>query len=151
MAVTIGRFHTDVATHELTVVAGGFTFSIDLRAYDAGHLAALEGRFHDILAATAARRGVTIDRGPRSAAPFGPCDPTLQSALAAAAARAGVATMPLGSPASHDAANFAACGIPTGLVLIRNAHGSHNPREAMETADLLAAAATLAQFLRETG
>nr|WP_232478944.1 hydantoinase/carbamoylase family amidase [Roseomonas rosulenta] len=150
MAVTIGRFHTDVATHEITVVAGGFTFSIDLRAYDADHLATLERRFHDILATTAARRGVAFDLGPRNAAPLGPCDAGLQAALAAAAARAGVATLPLGSPASHDAANFAAQGIPTGLLLIRNANGSHNPHEAMDTPDLMAAAATFAAFLRAT-
>jgi len=151
MAFTIGRFHTDVGKHEITVVAGDFTFSIDLRAYDAAHLAALEQRFHAILDATAARRGVAIDRGPRNAAPVGPCDATMQAGLAAAAARMGIATMPLGSPASHDAANFAAAGIPTGLLLIRNAHGSHNPREAMETADLMAAAATFAAFLEDQG
>nr|WP_246514520.1 hydantoinase/carbamoylase family amidase [Neoroseomonas soli] len=148
MAFTIGRFHTDVTRHEITVVAGEFTFSIDLRAYDAAHLAALDRRFRDILDATAARRGVTIDPGPRSAAPVGPCDPALQASLAAAAARMGIATMPLGSPASHDAANFAAAGIPTGLLLIRNAHGSHNPREAMDAADMMAAAATFAEWLR---
>jgi N-carbamoyl-L-amino-acid hydrolase len=150
MAFTIGRFHTDTTKHEITVVAGDFTFSIDLRAYDATHLTDLERRFHDILDAAAARRGVTIDRGARNAAPLGPCDPALQGALATAAARAGVATMPLGSPASHDAANFAAQGIPTGLLLIRNANGSHNPHEAMDTADLMAAAATFAEFLRGT-
>lgn len=150
MAVTIGRFHTDTAKHEITVVAGDFTFSIDLRACDADHLAALERRFHDILDATAVRRGVTIDRGPRNAAPIGPCDAALQAALTAAAARAGIATLPLGSPASHDAANFAAQGIPTGLLLIRNANGSHNPHEAMDTADLMAAAATFAEYLRAT-
>jgi N-carbamoyl-L-amino-acid hydrolase len=150
MAVTIGRFHTDAAKHEITVVAGDFTFSIDLRAYDAAHLAELERRLHAILAATDARRGVTIDRGPRIAAPIGPCDTSLQAALTAATARAGVATMPLGSPASHDAANFAAQDIPTGLLLIRNAHGSHNPHEAMDTADLMAAAATFAAYLRQT-
>jgi N-carbamoyl-L-amino-acid hydrolase len=149
MAFTIGRFHTDTTKHELTVVAGDFTLSLDLRAYDPAHLAALEQRLHAIVAAVAARRGVTIDLGPRNAAPVGPCDPALQAALAAAAARAGVATMPLGSPASHDAANFAAQGIPAGLLLIRNANGSHNPHEAMDTTDLMAAAATFAAFLRD--
>jgi N-carbamoyl-L-amino-acid hydrolase len=150
MACTIGRFHTDTTKHELTVVAGDFTLSLDLRAYDGAHLAALEQRLHAIVAAVAARRGVTIDLGPRNAAPVGPCEPALQAALAAAAARAGVATMPLGSPASHDAANFAAQGIPTGLLLIRNANGSHNPHEAMDTADLMAAATTFAEVLRES-
>lgn len=148
MAFTIGRFHTDAAKHEITVVPGDFTFSIDLRAYEADHLAALEARFHAILADVAARRGVAIAPGPRNAAPVGPCDAALQSALAAAAARMGIATMPLGSPASHDAANFAAAGIPTGLLLIRNANGSHNPHEAMDTADLMAAAAIFAEMLR---
>lgn len=147
MAFTIGRFHTDTARHEITVVPGDFTFSIDLRAYDAAHLAALERRFRAILDEVAARRGVRIDPGPRNAAPVGPCDAALQAALAAAAARMGAATVPLGSPASHDAANFAADGIPTGLLLIRNAHGSHNPREAMATEDLMAAAATFAAWL----
>jgi N-carbamoyl-L-amino-acid hydrolase len=151
MAVTIGRFHTDTSKHEITVVAGDFTLSLDLRAYDTAHLAALEQRLHAIVAEVAARRGVTIDLGPRNAAPVGPCDPALRASLAAAAARVGVATMPLGSPASHDAANFAAAGIPTGLLLIRNAHGSHNPREAMDLPDLMAAAATFAAWLRAEG
>lgn len=149
MAFTIGRFHTDVAKHELTVVAGDFTLSLDLRAYDAAHLAALEARLHEIVAAIAARRRVTIELGPRNAAPVGPCDASLQHGLADAAAQMGIATMPLGSPASHDAANFAAAGIPTAMLLIRNANGSHNPREAMEVADLMAAAAVFAAWLRE--
>jgi len=148
MAFTVGRFHTDTAKHEITVVPGDFTLSLDLRAYEADHLAALEHRFHAILDATAARRSVRIEAGPRNAAPIGPCDPALRAGLAEAAARMGIATMPLGSPASHDAANFAAAGIPTGLLLIRNANGSHNPHEAMETADLMAAAATFAAWLR---
>jgi N-carbamoyl-L-amino-acid hydrolase len=148
MAVTVGRFHTDTTKHEITVVAGDFTLSLDLRAYDAAHLAALEGRLHAIVAEVAARRGVAIDLGARNAAPVGPCCAALQAELAAAATRMGVATLPLGSPASHDAANFAAAGIPTGLLLIRNAQGSHNPRESMDTADLMAAAATFAAWLR---
>lgn len=147
MAFTIGRFHTPVETHELTKISGDFTASLDLRAYAAAHLAWLEARLHAIVAEVAARRGVAIDLGPRSAAPVGPCDPALQRGLADAAARMGVATQPLGSPASHDAANFAAAGIPTAMLLVRNEHGSHNPHEAMAVDDLMAAIATFAAFL----
>ena len=147
MAFTIGRFHTPIETHELTKISGDFSASLDLRAYDADHLAALERRLHAIVADVAARRGVAIDLGPRNAAPVGPCDPALRRQLAAAAARMGVQHMPLGSPASHDAANFAAAGIPTGLLLVRNAHGSHNPHEAMDVDDLMTAIATFAAFL----
>jgi N-carbamoyl-L-amino-acid hydrolase len=149
MAFTIGRFHTPVETHELTKVAGDFTLSLDLRAYEPDHLAALERRLHEIVAEVAARCRVAIDLGPRSAAPVGPCDAMLRAQLTAAAARTGVPTMPLGSPASHDAANFAAAGIPTGLLLIRNANGSHNPHEAMDPDDLVSATATLAAWLAE--
>ncbi len=149
MAFTIGRFHTPVETHEITKISGDFTASLDLRAYDPDHLARLERRLHAIVAEVAARRGVRIDLGPRNAAPVGPCDPALRVALAAAATRMGVATMPLGSPASHDAANFAAAGIPTAMLLVRNENGSHNPHEAMEVDDLMAAVATFAAFLED--
>jgi N-carbamoyl-L-amino-acid hydrolase len=149
MAFTIGRFHTPVATHELTKISGDFTASLDLRAYDADHLAALEGRLRAIVAGIEARRGVTIDLGPRNAAPVGPCDPALRAGLEEAAGRMGVTTMALGSPASHDAANFAASGIPTAMLLVRNRNGSHNPHEAMEVEDLMAAVATFTAWLAE--
>jgi N-carbamoyl-L-amino-acid hydrolase len=41
MAVTIGRFHTPADRHSLTAVSGDFELSLDLRAYDAAHLVAL--------------------------------------------------------------------------------------------------------------
>jgi N-carbamoyl-L-amino-acid hydrolase len=35
----------------------------------------------------------------------------------------------------HDASVFARAGIPSAMVLVRNAHGSHNPDEQMELTD----------------
>ncbi len=149
MACTIGRFHTLADRHAMTVVPGAFEMSLDLRAYDAAHLAALEAELHAIVARIAAARGVTIDLGERNAGALGPMDAAMQAQLAAAAARLGLGTMPLGSPASHDAANFAAAGIPTAMLLVRNQNGSHNPHEAMELDDLMAAIAILALWLAE--
>jgi N-carbamoyl-L-amino-acid hydrolase len=149
MAVTIGRFHTLADRHAMTVVPGHFELSLDLRAYDAGHLAALEKKLHGILAEVAAARDVTIDLGARSAAAPGVMDPAITEGLAAAAARLELAAPRLNSPGSHDANNFAAAGVPTGMLLIRNANGSHNPHEAMETDDLLAATGVLALWLTE--
>ena len=37
--------------------------------------------------------------------------------------------------AGHDASMFAKAGIPSGMVLVRNANGSHNPDEAMDMDD----------------
>jgi N-carbamoyl-L-amino-acid hydrolase len=149
MAFTIGRFHTLMDRHAMTVVPGSFELSLDLRAWEADRLLALEERLHRILREVEAKRGVTIRLGERSTGAVGPCDAGIQATLAEAAARLGHANHPLPSPASHDAANFAAAGVPTGMLLVRNRHGSHNPKEAMETEDLMAAIATLALWLAE--
>lgn len=150
MAVTIGRFHTPAERHSLTSVSGSFTLSLDLRAYDAAHLAALEGQLAAVVAAVARRRGVRIDLGERSAAAPGPMAPALIEGLAAAAARHGLNEAPrLNSPGSHDANNFAAAGVPTGMLLVRNQNGSHNPHEAMDTPDLMAAVGVLAEWLKK--
>jgi N-carbamoyl-L-amino-acid hydrolase len=145
--VTIGRFHTPTDRHSLTSVSGSFTLSLDLRAYAPAHLAALEAQLAAIVAEVAARRGVGIALGERSAAAPGAMDATLLAGLARAAATEGFTPPQLNSPGSHDANNFAAAGVPTGMLLVRNANGSHNPHEAMETADLMAAIQTLTRWL----
>ncbi|MCO6418117.1 hydantoinase/carbamoylase family amidase [Siccirubricoccus sp. KC 17139] len=147
MAVTIGRFHTPFGHHSLTMVSGGFEMSLDLRAYDPAHLAALEARLGEIVRMVAQRRRVEIALGERSAAAPGPMHPEIIAGLEAAAVRCGLPAPRLNSPGSHDANNFAASGVPTGMLLIRNRNGSHNPDEAMETADLMAAIHVLADYL----
>jgi N-carbamoyl-L-amino-acid hydrolase len=147
MAATIGRFHTPVDRHSLTAVSGDFEMSLDLRAYDAAHLVALEAKLQEIVADVAVRRRVTITLGERSSAAPGLMDPSLMSGLADAAAACGIATMRLHSPGTHDANNFAAVGVKTGMLLVRNQNGSHNPHEAMETDDLMAAIAVMVRLL----
>ena len=149
MAVTIGRFHTPAERHSLTAVSGEFEMSLDLRGYDAGHLARLEVRLGEIVAAVAARRGVSIALGSRSTAAPGLMDVGLIAAMeqAGQGVGLGLAAPRLNSPGSHDANNFAASGVPTGMILVRNRNGSHNPHEAMETNDLMAAVDTLAVML----
>jgi beta-ureidopropionase / N-carbamoyl-L-amino-acid hydrolase len=41
------------------------------------------------------------------------------------------------SGAGHDAAVFQRAGVPSGMIFIRNANGSHNPDEALSTDDFL--------------
>ncbi|MDN3565528.1 Zn-dependent hydrolase [Paeniroseomonas aquatica] len=149
MAVTIGRFHTLADRHAMTVVPGQFELSLDLRAYDPTHLARLEARLQAIAAEVGAARDVTIALGERSAAAPGAMEAGIVAGLARAAGKLGLAAPRLNSPGSHDANNFAAAGVPTGMLLVRNANGSHNPHEAMATDDLLAATGVLALFLAE--
>ena len=147
MACTMGRFFTDPRQHGLTIVPGAFHFSLDVRAYDEAVLAALDERTAAIAAEVAQRRRVRFHFGAKARAAVGPADPGIRAALTDAAAGLGIPTIDLGSPASHDAAAFAACGVPMGMIFVRNEHGSHNPREAMTQEDFLDGVAVLTAWL----
>jgi N-carbamoyl-L-amino-acid hydrolase len=149
MAVTFGRFHTDAAAHGLTIVPGAFHFSLDIRAYDSGVLSELEAWLQAEIPAIEARRSVRIDLGRRASGPLAPMDAKIRSQLHDYARDLGVPVTDLGSPASHDAAAFNACGIPTAMLFVRNANGSHNPDEHMEIADFLEAVSLLACWIAE--
>ena len=88
MAFTIGRFATDAREHALTKVAGLMTLSLDVRAYDRAHLAALEAETLALVRAIEARRGVRFDLGKRASADVAPSDPGLLRDLTDAAAEA---------------------------------------------------------------
>lgn len=147
MAFTIGRFFTDPQEHALTKVPGHMTFSLDVRAYDKEHLAALEVQVLALVKAIEEKRRVRFDLGKRASADVAPSDPKLMQALTDAARDAGIASMPLASPASHDTATFTVAGVPSCMLFVRNQNGSHNPYEAMEVRDFLDTATVLAQWL----
>lgn len=149
MACTLGRFHTDPAAHGLTIVPGAFHFSLDVRAYDPGVLAELEAQVGAIVKRIEQERGVQFHLGPTARAAVGPVDPGVKAALETAAAAQGIRFLHIGSPASHDAAAFAAAGIPMGMIFVRNANGSHNPREAMTIDDFLDGTVVMAQWVAE--
>jgi N-carbamoyl-L-amino-acid hydrolase len=147
MACTLGRFGTDPEKHGLTSVPGELCFSLDVRAYDEAHLAEIEEQLHDIVAQVEASRDVKFELGPRAGAPVGRMDGEIQARLAHASRVLGIPALPMGSPGSHDAAAFAAAGIPTAMIFIRNANGSHNPYEAMALDDFLLGTTVLAWWL----
>jgi N-carbamoyl-L-amino-acid hydrolase len=149
MACTIGRFHTDADAHGMTIIPGEFRFSLDVRAYDAAVLAELEQRVDAIVVEIEQRRRVRFDIGARARAAVGKVDPSVAAALTAGADALGIPVLQLGSPASHDAAAFAACGVPMGMLFVRNRNGSHNPHEDMEIEDFLAATTLLTRWLAE--
>ena len=55
------------------------------------------------------------------------------------------ATLPSG--AGHDAALFANAGVPSGMLFVRNDHGSHNPHEAMSIDDFMLGVRVLADTI----
>ncbi|MDR6869585.1 N-carbamoyl-L-amino-acid hydrolase [Bosea sp. BE125] len=149
LAITFGRFHTDPSMHGLTTVPGVFDFSLDVRAYDPAVLSHLEERMLAIISEIEARRNVSFALGPRASASVGMVDPAIASQLQAAAQSLGLPGTMMGSPASHDAAAFAAAGVPVGMIFVRNENGSHNPHEAMEIDDFLDACAVLTSWVAD--
>jgi N-carbamoyl-L-amino-acid hydrolase len=150
MACTLGRFHTDPTTHGLTVVPGTFHFSLDVRAYDESVLTQLEEEVDRITEELGRRRGVQFHLGTRARAAVGHVDAAIKAGLEAAARHQDIPVLHLESPASHDAAAFAAAGIPMGMILIRNENGSHNPDESMTIDDFLDGTAILVEWLTRT-
>ena len=152
MACTIGRFYTDPDQHGMTIVPGLFHFSLDVRAYDEAVLASLDQQVDAIIAGIEQRRGVRFHRGPKARAAVGLTDPAIMTGLAECTKALGIPSLELGSPASHDGAAFAECGVPIGMIFIKNMNGSHNFYEAMEIDDFLAGTSVLTSWLaRNTG
>lgn len=149
LAVTFGRFHTDGAVHGLTTVPGTFAFSVDVRAYDEAVLARVEHKMKSIIRDIEERRRVTFDLGRRACAQVGLVDPLITDRMERLAALCGFDHIRLPSPASHDAAAFAEAGVPIGMLLVRNEHGSHNPEEHMEIEDFLKACAVMACWVAQ--
>jgi beta-ureidopropionase / N-carbamoyl-L-amino-acid hydrolase len=147
MAFTVGRFHTDPKEHALTKVAGEMTLSLDVRAYDKAHLAELEKAVLALAGDVAKRRSVRFELGARASADVAPSHPQVFAGLMESARLLGIETMPLASPASHDTATFTVAGVPSAMLFVRNANGSHNPREAMEIDDFLQGVAVLTNWM----
>jgi N-carbamoyl-L-amino-acid hydrolase len=131
----------------MTTVPGEFRFSLDVRAYAAEVLSDVEAQFHAAIKVIEQRRRVMFELGPRAEAGVGEVSPRIFSGLEAAATDLGIATMRLGSPASHDAAAFAKAGVPMAMLFVRNENGSHNPAEAMDIDDFLQAVSILTLWL----
>jgi N-carbamoyl-L-amino-acid hydrolase len=144
--ITFGRVESDPIQHGGSRVLGELRFTLDVRSAEAPVLERIEARLHALFTEIAARRGVTFEPGPRFS-----WDPATMSAALIArfdgCARAMHLTVPhVPSGAGHDAATFAAAGVPTAMLFVRNEHGSHNPHESMDIADLDQAIRLLFRF-----
>lgn len=149
MAATFGRFHTDADKHGLTIVPGAFHFSLDIRAYEPRVLAEFEPELMRMIGTIEEKRGVSITLGARAAGPVARMDEAIRADFHRYAEALQIAKMDLGSPASHDSAAFCDQGVPTAMILVRNANGSHNPAEHMEIDDFLEAATLVACWIAE--
>lgn len=143
LVMTAGIFTTPAASHAVSVIPGEVQFSFEVRSQDAETLR----RFHALLKqeceTVAAERGVRFEFDEPVASAPATMDEGWIRRFEAAGAALGQPLERLPSGAGHDAAVFAAAGIPSAMLFVRNAHGSHNPHEALSADDLDAGIAVL--------
>lgn len=151
LTVTFGQVATDTAEHAFSKVAGLVAFSLDVRSQSSDTLAAVRAALPALLGRIEGERRVRFDLGPLSGSEAAAMDPATIDGLAAAAAASGVPATAMPCGAGHDAAVFARMGVPTGMLFVRNANGSHNPEESMEMEDFAAAATVLSRFCLDFG
>jgi N-carbamoyl-L-amino-acid hydrolase len=139
---TMGKLGTDPAAHAMTKVPGEARFSFNFGSIREDVLEEADALLARLLATIAQRRGVRFEMGPRFGSAPSHLDAALAAAVEASAHALGIGAMRLAT-VGHDAAMFHLAGIPASVMLVRNANGSHNPREAMEREDFVLGARVL--------
>jgi N-carbamoyl-L-amino-acid hydrolase len=137
LVVTTGVVSTDAAEHSISRIPGKVDFSFEARSKS---IETLEG-FYELMRtdckAIARDRGVRFEFDRRLLSDPAVMDPRICDVLSNACRAQNVNFEIIPSGAGHDAALFANAGIPSGMLFIRNANGSHNPDEAMEMDDFM--------------
>ncbi|WP_454690384.1 Zn-dependent hydrolase [Achromobacter aloeverae] len=149
LTLTFGQVYTDPKQADFSKVPGQVSFTVDIRSRNTDTLRLMDERLHETALAIADAQGVSFEWGPVSGSRPATMDPSLRQALHNAAAAAGASVRDMPSGAGHDSAMFANQGVPSAMLFVRNANGSHNPDEAMEMADFAAGVRTLGQVLAE--
>ena len=131
---TVGQLFTDPAQHAMTKVPGECAFSLNFGGTTEEFLDEMRSQTLACAAEIGRRRNVEFQLGDCVGSDPTALDPSLRARLVS---MAGALDIPLHEMATvgHDASVFARAGIPAAMVLVRNQHGSHNAREAMEMAD----------------
>jgi N-carbamoyl-L-amino-acid hydrolase len=147
LTLTHGIVATNEKEHAVSRVPGEVRFSVEIRADNWECLNA----FHDLLKqearAVSLARGITFDFDTPIFNRPASMDPLWIDRLERLCDRSGVPQLRLASGPGHDAAVFAQAGVPTAMLFIRNANGSHNPLEDMRMDDLLLASRVLAHAI----
>ncbi|MBR0641643.1 Zn-dependent hydrolase [Plastoroseomonas hellenica] len=149
LVVTTGVLGTDPAEHAIARIPGTLRFSFEVRSQAQATLDAFHALFLEECRLIEEERGVRFAMERRIDTAPAVMDTALVERLRALVRRLGLPEEPMASGAGHDAAVFANNGVPSAMIFVRNANGSHNPREAMAMEDFMAGAEVLRLALIE--
>ena len=135
LTVTVGQVRTDPKEASFSKIAGLVEFSLDVRSGSPETLARVSVELDGLIDRISREQKVTFDLGPRTGSDPASMHPVVIAALERAAHDLRIPALKIPSGAGHDAATFAAMGVPTGMLFLRNENGSHNPDEHLDMAD----------------
>ncbi|RCK49864.1 allantoate amidohydrolase [Thalassospira profundimaris] len=147
LVLTSGVVGTDPQKHAIARIPDSISFSLDVRSQDASTLDAMRDLLRAHMRIVERNRKVRFELDDELGVAPALCDGDVVAGISAAMRRLGFEDYVMPSGAGHDAAVFANNGVPTGMIFIRNRNGSHNPREAMEIDDFMAASSVLYEYL----
>ena len=148
LVLTSGMVGTDPAKHALSRIPDEVSFSLDIRSQSSETLDEMRDLLKEETRQIERDRKVTFEFGPEISTAPAMCAPDLVTQLQEAMTHAGQKPFVMPSGAGHDAAVFAASGVPSAMVFVRNRNGSHNPAEAMDLDDFIAASDIVYEFLK---
>jgi N-carbamoyl-L-amino-acid hydrolase len=135
LVLTFGKLHTDTALHGHNKVPGTVDFVVDARSHEVETLDGIEHFLKTKAAEIASRRGVAFEMSPVSRTAPSAMDPAIRVLMKDGASELKLHVMEIASGGGHDAGDFSNAGVPSGMVFVRNPHGSHNPDEDMTLED----------------
>ncbi|MGO4576478.1 Zn-dependent hydrolase [Cupriavidus sp. 2TAF22] len=144
LVVTTGVVTTSPEAHSVSRIPGTVSFSFEARSKSVETLEGFYQLMRTECKAIARDRGVRFDFDRRVDSAPATMDAGLSELLAQQCRAQGTPFEMVASGAGHDASLFANAGIPTGMLFIRNEHGSHNPDEAMDLDDFMLGVGVLA-------
>jgi len=137
LVLTAGIMTTNPEEHAMSRIPGECRFCLEVRSQSLDALETFYQLIRSEADSVARERGVAFDFDRRSLSLPARMDERWVRHLLKTAEALKLKAEPLPSGAGHDAAVFATAGVPAAMIFIRNDHGSHNPKEAMEIADFL--------------
>ncbi len=149
LVMTIGEIGTDPAEHAIARISGKVAFSFEARSDSEATLNSVYALFIAECARAAQERGVRFTPDRRLDTRPARLTPEIVARVRATIRGLGLPDEPIASGAGHDAAVFAEAGVPSAMIFVRNANGSHNPAESMSIDDFMLGAGVLRQCLAE--
>jgi beta-ureidopropionase / N-carbamoyl-L-amino-acid hydrolase len=142
-----GKFYTNADLHSLAKVPGEVTFTLDIRSLSRDTLDRMNARAQSRAEDIGRRRGVRFELGKTAFSQPTVMHPDHLKSLRDGCARLSIPALAMASGGGHDAQEFERSGIPSSMIFVRNANGSHNADESMDLGDFAEGTRLLAWML----